>query len=160
MATCSRCGMRISEDATFCSSCGSRISSVSDSELMQRRLEAGGRLPSNVAAMLSYLLGFITGFIFLSLEPYKKDPFVRFHAFQSTCYGVVVVIIWVIWNNLAWMGYLSLGVFWVFVRMMGALISVGIFLYWLFLMYKAYNKERYTIPIIGTFAANLAGKQG
>jgi len=161
MATCAECGSLISEDAAFCSACGSPVQSRSDSEAMQRTVESGANtLSSNVAAMLAYLLGLISGIIFLSLEPYKRDPFVRFHAFQSICYSVVVIAFWIIWNNLAYMGYSWLGIFWVFVRMMGALISMAVFFYWLFLMYKAYNKERYAIPVVGEFASNLARKQG
>jgi uncharacterized membrane protein len=160
MATCAECGSTISEDAAFCSACGSSVHAHSDSESMQRSVESGtNTLSSNVAAMLAYLLGLLTGIIFLSLEPYKRDPFIRFHAFQSICYSVVVIAFWIIWNNLAYLGYISLGVFWVFVRMMGALISMALFFYWLFLMYKAYNKERYVIPVIGEFASNLARKQ-
>jgi hypothetical protein len=38
---------------------------------------------SRPIAALTYLLGFVTGVIFLYLEPYDKDEFVRFHARQS-----------------------------------------------------------------------------
>jgi uncharacterized membrane protein len=161
MATCAECGSPISEDAAFCSTCGAPVHSRRDSEMMQRSLASGANVLSvNVAAMFAYLLGLISGIIFLSLEPYKREPFVRFHAFQSICYSVVVIAFWIIWNNLAYMGYSWMGVFWVFIRMMGALISMAFFFYWLFLMYKAYNKEKYLIPVVGEFASNLARKQG
>src|SRR5215475_1186409 len=43
---------------------------------------------SRLIAALSYLLGFITGIVFLFVEPYAKDDFVRFHARQSIVFSV------------------------------------------------------------------------
>jgi len=45
-------------------------------------------MTDNVAGALCYLVGFITGVLFLILEPYSKRPFVRFHAFQSVFFSV------------------------------------------------------------------------
>jgi uncharacterized membrane protein len=44
-------------------------------------------MEDNVAGALCYLVGFITGVLFLALEPYSKRPFVRFHAFQSILFA-------------------------------------------------------------------------
>jgi uncharacterized membrane protein len=41
--------------------------------------------------------------------------------------------------------------------LISTLIWLGVFIYWLFLMFKAYNGERYLIPIIGELAARQAG---
>ena len=52
-------------------------------------------MTNNVAACLSYLFGWITGLIFLVIEPYKNDKFVRFHAFQSIFLSVGVFAVWI-----------------------------------------------------------------
>jgi uncharacterized membrane protein len=51
----------------------------------------------NVAGALAYPLGFITGILFLKIDPYKYDPFVRFHAFQSiflSCFYFLLIMAW------------------------------------------------------------------
>jgi uncharacterized membrane protein len=161
MTSCSSCGATVSEGAAFCSVCGSPISATPGSMPTHGKASsAGAGISSNVAAALSYLLGFVTGIIFLCIEPYKRDPSVRFHAFQSICFHAVITVLWIVWNNIVWMGFLSLGFLLVLINLMGALVTLGIILYWLFLMYKAYNGERYMIPIIGEFASKLASREG
>jgi uncharacterized membrane protein len=113
---------------------------------------------SNVAGLLTYILGFITGIIFLVIEPYKNDKFVRFHAFQSIFFNVALIVFWVGYTVLATiLGFLTLGLVAILMWGLGLLIGLAIFLYWLFLMYKAYNNERYMIPFIGALAAKQAG---
>ena len=59
---------------------------------------ASSGLNSSQAAALSYLLGPITGVIFLVLDPYKQDRFVRFHAMQSIVYSVACIAFSVVWS--------------------------------------------------------------
>ena len=84
MAFCAKCGASLPEGANFCSSCGTTVGAA---------LPSAGPLSSNIAALLSYVLWFITGFIFLMLEPYKNDKFVRFHASQSIGLSVALVAV-------------------------------------------------------------------
>lgn len=109
----------------------------------------------NVAGLLCYVLSFITGIIFLVLEPYKNDRFVRFHAFQAIFFGITVIVFSIVWNMLFIM--IPFGFLFSLFGMVGMLLWLGIFLFWLFLMYKAYNGERFMIPIIGDLAAKQAG---
>jgi uncharacterized membrane protein len=161
MASCSSCGSTVSEGAAYCSACGSPVSSIQGSMPTQHSAgTAGAGISSNVAAAISYLLGFITGILLLSIEPYRRNPLVRFHAFQSICFHVVITVLWIVWNNILWMGFVSLGFLLVLVNLVGALVTLGIILYWLFLMYKAYSGERYLIPMVGAFASMLANKKG
>ena len=44
---------------------------------------------------LSYLVGWVTGLIFLVIEPYKNDKFVRFNAFQSIFLSIAVFAVWI-----------------------------------------------------------------
>jgi uncharacterized membrane protein len=114
-------------------------------------------LTSNVAAALAYLGGFITGIIFLAIAPYNKDPFVRFHAFQSIFLSIFYIVFTLVWGAVfgmflsAGMGFLS--------SLLGlslSLVRFAFLLVWLFMMYKAYNNERYSLPVIGPLAGSKA----
>ena len=157
MAFCSKCGSTVSEGVAFCSVCGSPASSAGAPATppMPAGTTAAG-ISSNVAAALSYF--FITGIVFLLMEQFKNDKFVRFHSFQAIAYGVVITIFWMIWNRVLFAGVYSLGFFWTIISLVNTLISLAIFAYWLFLMYKAYNNETYKIPVIGEWASKQAAK--
>ncbi|MGD0458585.1 MAG: DUF4870 domain-containing protein [Terriglobia bacterium] len=115
-------------------------------------------MSSNVAGLLTYILGFITGIIFLVIEPYKNDKFVRFHAFQSIFFNVALIVFWIAYTIVASiLGFVTLGILAVVMGLVGLLISLAILAYWIFLMYKAYNNELYKIPFIGDLAAKQAG---
>lgn len=115
-------------------------------------------MDTNVAGMLTYILGFITGIIFLVIEPYKDNKFVRFHAFQSIFFNVALIVFWIAFGIVtSILGYVSLGILAILMGFIGLLIWLAIFLFWLFLMFKAYKNERFMIPFIGPLAAKQAG---
>jgi len=115
-------------------------------------------MASNVAGLLTYILGFITGIIFLVIEPYKNDKFVRFHAFQSIFFNVALVVFWIAYLILSSiLGFVSLGILAMLMGLLGLVITLAILAYWIFLMYKAYNNELYKIPFIGDLAAKQVG---
>jgi len=114
-------------------------------------------MASNVAGLLTYVLGFITGIIFLVIDPYKNDRFVRFHAFQSILFSAVAIgfsIIFMIIEGLLFAVTYGL---WHIMFLVWILVRLGFFLVWLFLLFKAYNNERFMLPIIGPIAAKQAG---
>jgi uncharacterized membrane protein len=153
MQFCGKCGTSLSEGTAFCGNCGAPVTS---SPGVLQTQGAGTSLTPNVAGLLSYVLGFITGIIFLVLEPYKNDKFVRFHAFQSIFFSVALTAFWILWNGI--LGALLWNVSFLLIVLgpISALVSLAAFLLWIFLMYKAYNNEKFMIPIIGEFAAKQA----
>jgi uncharacterized membrane protein len=99
-------------------------------------------LEANLAAALSYLVGFVTGIAFLVLE--KENRFVRFHAMQSTLVFAGVVVIDILLQ---------------IVPLLGALVVVFVVIpasavLWLLLMFKAYQGEEFKLPMIGRIAAD------
>ena len=110
-------------------------------------------LPSNVAGALSYLLGPITGVLFLVLE--KKDSFVRFHAAQ--CLGVTVV------GVVVSIGLMILGAIlsiipilgWILGLLLSLGFSLGAFGFWLFLMYQAWQGRSWEVPVVGGKAREI-----
>jgi uncharacterized membrane protein len=98
-------------------------------------------LDANLAAALSYLVGFVTGIIFLIVE--KENRFVRFHALQSTLVFAGIVLIDILLQVVPILGAL-LVIF--FVIPASAIL-------WLVLMFKAYQGEEFKLPLVGRVAA-------
>src|SRR3989338_8233991 len=93
----------------------------------------------NIAALLAYLLGFVTGLVFFLIE--KKNKFVRFHAMQSVVvFGAIFVGQWII----SFIPFVGLVV-------SGLLSLLGVVL-WIVLMVKAYQGETFKLPWAGDFA--------
>ena len=161
MTYCTKCGAAVNEGTTFCGSCGTQMTGAQTGAGSPVAPAAGIQvtgMTSNVAAALTYLLGFITGIIFLVIEPYNKEPFVRFNAFQSIFLSVVYIVFSMVWGVLFGMLFLgSLGFLFSLIALVLRLVELGFFLLWLFLMYKAYKNERFSLPIIGPLAAKQAG---
>lgn len=151
---CTNCGVEMVAGAAFCPSCGKPAGQAPvTGGVPAAQQGASTNLQSNVAGALCYLVGFISGLFFLVAEPYKRDRFVRFHAFQA------------IFLSVAWFAvYLALGVlltvlpgmFWRVSWMLHSLLSLAFFLLWVLSMYKAYNNEKFKLPVIGDLAAKQA----
>ncbi len=100
---------------------------------------AGTGLPKKTAAALTYVLGWVTGIIFLIVE---KDSFVRFHAAQSVVtFGILTIIV-------------VIPFLWFFVP----IVWIVGFVLWLVLIYKAYQGEEFKLPWVGDLAKKLLGK--
>jgi uncharacterized membrane protein len=160
LATCASCGATLTPGVAFCGNCGKAVGTANPAPQASPAGGAGAGstpLAANVAGALAYVLGFITGILFLLLEPYKNDRFVRFHAMQSILFSAAVVafsILWVILWGILFSISISLALVAVPLRL---LISLAIFGYWLFLMYQAYSQKEYRIPYIGDIAAKQVG---
>ena len=116
----------------------------------------GGGLEPNIAAVLGYFI-WILAIVWLVVEPFKNDRFIRFHAFQTL--GCVVAVIaltiasTILTAVLMFIPYVGpiIGL------LLWPIVGLGMFLLWIFLMYKAYNKEMWKLPVIGDFAEKQAG---
>ena len=83
MAHCTKCGAAVADGAAFCPACGAPQGVALRLQVQVRRLVPQGatsQMAENVAGLLCYVLGWITGLIFYFVD---KRPFVRFHAAQS-----------------------------------------------------------------------------
>jgi uncharacterized membrane protein len=109
---------------------------------------------SNIIAALSYLLGFVTGLIFLYVEPYNQDEYVRFHARQSIGFSVA----WFAINVVVGVFIAVLPQFLsVILNFLLTIVNIALAVYWIVLMYKAYNGERYRIPELSDIVDSIAG---
>src|SRR5258708_39867332 len=101
---CSSCGSQIADAASFCPSCGARTAAPSTSGGAAPGASAAGGLPDNVAGMLAYVT-FIPAIVFLVLEPYSRNRFVRFHAFQSIFLCAALVIVHLVFTFIPIIGW-------------------------------------------------------
>jgi len=102
-------------------------------------------MEENVEGLLAYLLGWLTGIIFLVLE--KKSDFVRFHAMQSTITFLGITVLAYIFGIIPVIGGILADLLWL----------LGLIL-WILGMFKAYSGERYKFPIVGNWAEEWLGK--
>jgi uncharacterized membrane protein len=100
-------------------------------------------LNENIAGLLCYVLGWLSGVIFILIEPENK--FVRFHAMQSIIVFGILTIAGII------LGY---------VPFIGWLVPVVSFILWVVLMVKAYQGTRFKIPWAGNQAERWADRTG
>jgi uncharacterized membrane protein len=105
---------------------------------MEEKEQSSTGLEENVAGFFCYLLGFITGIVFLVVE--KKSSFVKFHAMQSTITFLGLFVISMILGMIPIIGLLAYPIW---------ILSL---ILWLVLMIKALRGERYMLPIVGKMA--------
>jgi uncharacterized membrane protein len=159
MAFCAKCGSAVADGAGFCPSCGAAqgASAGAPSPIVAAppAAAASGQMDEKVAALLSYALGWVTGLIFYFID---KRPYVRFHAAQSIVVFAGLHVISMV-----------LAIFFGFSLMAGGLsgFSMGFALYrlvellglilWILLMVKAYQGERFRVPIAADIADKIFG---
>jgi uncharacterized membrane protein len=112
MAFCPSCGTQV--EGRYCGKCGAVVDAGATPTGPVPPIAAGAAgLTDNVASALCYVLGFVTGIIFLVLAPYNQNRAIRFHAFQSIFLSVVWFAFWIVVQILVGIMY-SAGVFGMF----------------------------------------------
>ena len=96
-------------------------------------------LQPNVAGLLCYVAGFVTGIIFLIIE--KENKFVRFHAMQSTILFGFIFVLDIVLSFIPFIGWMLI-----------PLVGIASLILWILLMIKAYNGETYKLPVVGNMA--------
>lgn len=162
MPFCSSCGADTA-GVQFCSKCGQPVAGAAASA---SGAPGGGFSPpptsapaapvanDNVLGAVAYVT-VIPAIIFLLLEPYNKNRFIRFHALQC----LLLAATWFVF----WMANLVLAIPLTFLSFVGTFIQMGLgfvivvamVIAWIMAVIKAYNGEEYRLPIIGDYAAKF-----
>jgi uncharacterized membrane protein len=158
MPHCIKCGAEVPATAQFCQVCGQPqpASANNPNTVPVQPYPATGTsgLSENAAACLSYALGWITGIIFYLID---RRPYVRFHAAQSiVTFGglhlIRIVLGMVFGIGFFYGGFGGWGIGWLLIACIGLLS----FVLWIVLMIKAFQGERFMVPVAGDIAVNLA----
>src|SRR5271170_2842126 len=131
MAFCKACGQEIG-GANFCPKCGANQTAVATPVAAPVAPSSEG-LQENIAGVLCYALGWVTGIVFLLID---KRPFVKFHAAQSIVVFGGLSIIRIALIFLHGFGFM----------LFGLLSLIGVVL-WIILMVKAYQHQMFRLPV-------------
>src|ERR1700690_2492012 len=96
MAFCASCGAQV--EGKFCAKCGAAGDAASAPGAAPPQPLAATGMTDNAASALCYVLGLITGILFLVLAPYNQNKTIRFHAFQSIFLNVAWILFWMVFN--------------------------------------------------------------
>ena len=129
---------------------------------MTDKKKSSMNLDENVASALCYVLTWVTGIIFFLME--KDNKTVRFHAMQSILTFLPLTILGYIFQGVLGVSYATnnyygytygvptLSPFYY----VGLLIYLVVFILWLLLMFKAYQGEKFKLPVVGDIAEKNA----
>ena len=149
--SCPHCAAQMPETAGFCPGCGRHMNSTARAE------GRVGALPESIAGALAYL-SFLPAILFLVLEPYRRNHFVRFHSVQCLAFCVAAIVLAAALKLLGMLLFI--------IPMLGPLLlylvdTVGIlatFVIWLVLIVKALQGEMFKLPLLGDYAEQQADR--
>ena len=121
-------------------------------------------LDENVAALLSYVMTWVTGLIFFLME--KESRLVRFHAMQAILLGAAAIVIgvglWVVWVVLLIIVAQIADVLPMLLNLVFFLLMIafylGLLIAWILCMVKTYQKQYFKLPVFGNFAEKFSAK--
>jgi uncharacterized membrane protein len=194
MAYCGKCGANVPDGVGFCAKCGTPVAAGQHAPAQYQAPpppaqyqqapgappvqyqqppanpgSGGTGLEENIAGALAYVLGWVTGIIFLIID---KRPSVRFNAAQAIVVfgglGVIMFLISIVTGGgMMFGGFGGFGFgpelgFRYMLAMIGGLVNMVLglvtFILWLLLMFKAYQRQPFRVPIAAGIADTLAGK--
>lgn len=135
---CESCGKEVGSTDKFCPACGKAVAQPEGPAGDGTGAPSSG-MQSNLAGALAYL--WITAIIFLLLEPYNKDKFVRFHSFQALFLGLASIAGQIVLSLVPIVGW-TLMPLWSLLILVVALVAA----------IKAYQNQTWSVPVIGPLA--------
>jgi uncharacterized membrane protein len=164
MTYCANCGSQV--EGKFCAKCGAAVGAGPSAPPPGAVPPGPGAVPpppaspgglgmdENIAAALCYIP--IVGLIFLLVEPYNKNRNIKFHAMQSLFYCIAWIAAGIVLGIIGTV-FLSLGALWTLWLLLSRLVELALFVGWVILIVKAYQGQRFVMPIIGPIAEKQAG---
>ena len=147
MAFCGSCGAPV--EGKFCAKCGTPMGAAVPPPSATPGAAAAG-MTDNAASALCYVLGLVTGILFLVLAPYNQNKTIRFHAFQSIFLNVGWILFWMVFNII----FAALHMF--SLLFLSPLIGLVFFVLWIYMIISAYQGKTVVLPVIGPIAQKQA----
>jgi uncharacterized membrane protein len=144
MAFCSACGAQVADGSSICAACSSKASGGAAAQA------STGGLADNVAGMLAYVT-IIPAIMFLVMEPYNKNRFVRFHSFQSIFFNIAWIVLWIALTIVGMIPVLGWAT-----MLIWPLVGLGGLILWVVLLLKANQGQKFKLPLIGDMAEKQA----
>lgn len=145
MAFCNMCGAQIADGTATCAACAGRIPAAPAAAAAPAQ-----GMADNVAGMLAYIT-IIPAIVFLVMEPYNRNRFIRFHSFQCLFFAAALFVIHIGLSIFGFVPFLAL-----ITLPLHLLVSLGGFILWIVLLLKANQGQMYKLPVIGDLAEKQA----
>ena len=121
-------------------------------------------LDENIAALLAYVFGWVSGLVFFLME--KDSKLVRFHAMQSilfcVLFAVLGIALWVVTFLFLLVGAMLPDIMGSLLALLGTFIwlvfSVGLLIAWILCLVRAYQGQFFKLPVIGNMAEKIVNK--
>lgn len=142
---CSGCGTQLPDNANACPKCGLVAGqSVGGGAAAAPAASSNAALADNIAGLLAYVT-IVPAIIFLVIEPFNRNRFVRFHAFQSIFLCVAWFVAHIVLMMIPVLGWMIAG-----------LLGLAFLVLWVLCMAKAYSGQMFKLPVIGDIAEKQA----
>jgi len=151
LKSCPDCAAQMPQSAAFCPGCGRsmQIESASKQKL--------GVLRENFAGALAYIT-LLPAIVFLLLDPYRKNPFVRFHSVQCLLFWLASVIVAVLLRLAVLVLLFIPAVGPLLAVLLTATVALAAVISWIVLLVKAFQGERFRLPVISQLAEQYSGR--
>jgi uncharacterized membrane protein len=121
-------------------------------------------LDANLAALLSYVFGWVSGLVFFLIE--KESRLVRFHAMQSILLNIVIavvsILLWIVSFVFIFIGMqlpdIMGSLMWLVATLVWLVFCVGLLIAWVMCLIRAYQNQYFKLPLIGNMAEKFANK--
>jgi len=147
--SCPHCASKMPEAAAFCPGCGRPMHAT-----VSAQGKVGG-LPESIAGALAYF-SFIPAIIFLLVEPYRRNQFVRFHSVQCLLVTAAAVVVAAVLRLASLVLFIIPVLGPLLVVLVDMLAILAFLLIWLVLVVKALQGRALSLPVLGEFADRYA----
>jgi uncharacterized membrane protein len=147
--SCPDCAAQMPDTAAYCPGCGRVMRPV------ERARGTVGALPENLAGALAYCT-IIPAMVFLFVEPYSKNRFVRFHSFQCLEVSLVTLIVGALLRVVGFILFFVPGLGHLLIWLLSMVVTLAFFAVWVVLVVKALQGEMFKLPVLGDFAEQQA----
>jgi len=151
LKSCPDCAAQMPNSAAFCPGCGHSMQTqpVARQKLGVRR--------ENLLGALTYFT-FLPALAFLLLDPYRKNSFLRYHSVQCLLFWLVGMVATVLVRLLVGLLLFVPIVGPLFALLLVTLAALAALFTWIVLLVKAFQGERFRIPVIGDLAERYSGR--
>jgi uncharacterized membrane protein len=147
--SCPHCAASMPEVAAYCPGCGRAMATV------ERVRGTVGALPETLAGALAYFT-IIPAILFLLIEPYNNNHFVRFHSFQCLGVSLVTLIVGALLRVVGFIVFFIPMLGHLLVWLVSGVVILAFFAIWAVLVVKALQGETFKLPVVGDFAERQA----
>jgi len=151
--SCPDCAARMPETAAFCPGCGRPMPTATRAEAAAKAKT--GPLSENIAAALAYFT-FVPAILFLSINPYNQNQFVRYHSVQSLLTWVAAMLAAIVLKLVGLVLFLIPVVGPLLLVLTWVTAGLAALLLWLVLVVKAFQGEMFQLPVLGSIAERYA----